>query len=294
VNRGNPDPGAGGARLQILIASVLWGTTGTSQALAPAGAEPLAVATVRVVLGAIALVTSGVARSVLVRMPLGPVVLAAASLVGAQLCFFAAVDVTGVAVGTVVSIGSSPIAAGALAWTIFRESPGRRWFPATALGVVGCVLLVLGGRSIDVQPLGIALALVVGTGYAGYTLSTKELVESHPPDAVIAAVFGLAGLCMAPLLLWVDLEWLTQLKGALIALHLGLITVAFAYSLFTRGLVKVSAATAVTLTLAEPLTAAILGIVVLDERLTVGVAAGVTLVLAGLLLLTLPQANGSR
>jgi DME family drug/metabolite transporter len=51
----------------------------------------------------------------------------------------------------------------------------------------------------------------------------------------------------------------------------------------------VSAATAVTLTLAEPLTAAVLGVVVLDERLNQTAGFGCGLVLAGLLLLTVPD-----
>ena len=52
------------------------------------------------------------------------------------------------------------------------------------------------------------------------------------------------------------------------ALWLGIATISIAYVMFTWGLGGLTAATAATLTLGEPLTASILGIVVLGERLS--------------------------
>jgi DME family drug/metabolite transporter len=271
----------------ILGASVLWGTTGTAQALAPSSSTPLAVATLRVCFGGLALVGLARARGVLSvrRMRTAPVVAAAASLVVAQLCFFAAVERTGVAVGTAVSIGSSPIAAGALGWLYDRHRPGWRWVSATAAAVAGCALLLTAGHGVAVDATGMALALVVGTGYAGYTLATKRLVQSHPPDAATAVVFGVAALCMLPLLARASLGWVASPRGSVVALHLGLVTVALAYSLFSRGLAGVPGPTAVTLTLAEPLTAGLLGVALLGEVLSPPAVGGVVLVLAGLTLL---------
>jgi DME family drug/metabolite transporter len=276
--------------LQIIVAAMLWGTTGTSQALAPKGASPLAVASARVCVGGLALFILGWGRGLLRgrRLSLGHVLVGAGSLIAAQLAFFAAVDRTGVAVGTVVAIGSSPMAAGALAWVFRGERPNVRWTTATVIGIAGAVLLLVAGRSVNVDPSGVGLALIVGLGYAGYIISTKDLVEAHPPDAVIAVVFAVAGLCMLPVLLLADMSWATQPKGLLIVLHLGIITVAIAYSIFSRGLIVVPAADAVTLTLAEPLTAGILGIVVLDERLSPPAGAGIAMVLLSLVLMNLP------
>ena len=44
-----------GGALFVLLGAMLWGTTGTSQALAPAGATPLAVGALRVAIGGAAL-----------------------------------------------------------------------------------------------------------------------------------------------------------------------------------------------------------------------------------------------
>jgi DME family drug/metabolite transporter len=71
-------------------------------------------------------------------------------------------------------------------------------------------------------------------------------------------------------------------------LHLGLVTTALAYILFARGLNRILAATAVTLSLAEPLTAGLLGVIVVGEQLTTLAVVGIGLLIAGLAWLTLP------
>jgi hypothetical protein len=65
-------------------------------------------------------------------------------------------------------------------------------------------------------------------------------------------------------------------------LWLGVVSLAASYLLFGRGIAGVAVATATTLALAEPLTAATLGILVLDEDVTGVAIAGMVLVFAGL------------
>src|SRR3954465_12245582 len=101
------------ARAQVLLAAVCFGTTGTAQALGPA-ASPVAVGAARIVLGGTLLVV--IARVMGIRVPrIDATVLGIAVPIAIyQLSFFAAVKLTGVAVGTVVAIGSGPAAGGAL------------------------------------------------------------------------------------------------------------------------------------------------------------------------------------
>ena len=63
--------------------------------------------------------------------------------------------------------------------------------------------------------------------------------------------------------------------------------------LFARGLERLGAGETATLTLAEPLTAAALGAIVLGERPGLAAAAGAGLVLAGLNLLALRPAKAT-
>jgi DME family drug/metabolite transporter len=148
-------------------------------------------------------------------------------------------------------------------------------------------LLLAASGTVSVDAGGVVLALGAGATYASSTVASKRLVEEQPPDAAMAVIFCLGALFLFPLLFTADLSWLVQWRGMVVALHLGLVATAAAYVLFARGLITVSVATAVTLALAEPLTAGMLGVLLLGERLTPLALVGVGLILAGLALLTL-------
>lgn len=269
--------------LLVLAAALLWGTTGTTQELAPERATPLAIAGVRVVFGGVALVAAALAtRRFTARPPLLSSLFVAGSVAFQQVAFFAAVQRTGVAVGTIVTIGSAPVAAGILDFLVHRERPERRWYTATALAVGGCVLLGTSGGGVTVDPVGIFLALGAGAGYGAYTVVSKTLLKTHHAAAVVALSFGGAAVLMLPALLSQELVWMGEPRGAAAAAWLALATVGVAYSFFGRGLALVPAGAAVTLTLAEPLTAAVLGVVVVGERLPASAVVGAALVFAGL------------
>lgn len=279
--------GAGGAWL-VLLAAMLWGTTGTSQALAPTGANPVVIGALRLAVGGVALLAlAGVRGRLRIdgRWPVVPTFWAAVCVAAYQLCFFGAVSRTGVAVGTMVGIGSSPVVAGILAFLVRGERPGRRWFGATLLAVAGCTLLLAAGGGVSVNLLGVFLAFGAGVSYAAYTLAIKILLADRSPDAVVAVVFSLGALLLAPFLFLADLSWLAGPRGALVVLHLGLIATALSYLLFARGLETVPVPTAVTLSLAEPLTAALLGVLVIGERLAPQSLVGICLLFGGLALL---------
>ncbi|MDT8443800.1 MAG: EamA family transporter [Desulfuromonadales bacterium] len=273
----------------VLMAAVLWGTTGTSQAFAPAGFDPMVIGTLRLALGGGAMLLMVVLRSGTSQLhgwPLKVTFFAALFTALYQVCFFAGVAKTGVAVGTIVGIGSAPVAGGLLGYLFRGERPGRPWFVATALAIIGCVLLTLSsGGDVIIDPVGVTLAIGAGVTYAAYTLFIKKLLEKHEPDAVIAVVFCVGALMLAPLLLGRDLAWLAAPRSIAVILHLGLVTAALAYWFFVRGLQRVQVATAVTLSLAEPLTAGLLGLLVLGEQLNPVAFVGIALIFSGLAVL---------
>jgi DME family drug/metabolite transporter len=277
------------ARMQVLLAALCFATTGTAQALGPSGADPVGVGAARILVGgallvAVALTGRGAFRSA--RWAPRPVLAGVTAVAAYQLAFFAAVADTGVAVGTIVALGSAPTLAGLFEWLLDRRRPEPRWVVATALACVGVALLALAGGDASVSPPGIALAVVAGGSYAVYTLAAKRLLTAgHAPEAVMAAAFGLAAVVLLPALLLSEPGWLLHADGIALALFLGVIPTALAYVLFARGLKRLSASETATLTLAEPVTAGVLGAVVLAEPMTATSAAGAGLVLAGLLAL---------
>lgn len=113
----------------VLFASFLWGTTGTAQALAPSNATPIAVGTMRIIIGSAALYILLQWRGIRLKdykWPIMPLALAALGMAANNLFFFAGVSKTGVAVGTIVTIGSSPILAGLIGWIVYQETINSR------------------------------------------------------------------------------------------------------------------------------------------------------------------------
>src|SRR3954451_15016218 len=122
-------------RLYVLLAALCFGTTGTAQALGPDGASAVTVGAVRIAVGATLqlgvqhLVARRAAGAAAPRRawPRGAQLAGALGVAAYQLCFFAAVKDTGVAVGTVVALGSAPALVGVGGWLLDRRAPGRAW-----------------------------------------------------------------------------------------------------------------------------------------------------------------------
>lgn len=285
------DAGRGRAVLSVLAAATLFGTTGTSQALGPSGTTPLGVGAARIAIGGAGLFAvlpwiGGSRRDALALWRTRWGILAGLTTALYQVCFFGGVLRAGVAVGTLVTIGSGPVFTGILSWILLRERPKATWVVATSVCVVGLGLLIgssSSGGHADV--LGFLLALASGLGYAFYTVASRRLMnDGHRSDEVMAAAFGLGGLVLLPVLLTQPLAWLATLGGLAMALWLGLATTTVAYVLFGRGLRHLPAGPVTTLVLAEPVVATLLGVLVLGETIPVLGWVGVSLVLAGLAL----------
>jgi drug/metabolite transporter, DME family len=267
----------------VLGAAVLWGTTGTAQALGPAAATPAAVGVVRLLIAGPVLLAVALARGrpfPAMREVWAPAVIAAVGMAVYQPAFFTAVDRTGVALGTVVAIGSAPVLTGVIGWRTHR--PTARWATATAIAVTGVALIAMSGGQVGVDVAGVGFAMLAGLAYAVYVVSSVSLVRKGSASGAMAVVFVVAALLSLPGLALVELRWVTTVDGAVMALHLGVVTTAVAYLLFGRGLRTTGAATAATLTLGEPITATILGVAVLGERPGPIAWLGVALVLTGL------------
>jgi drug/metabolite transporter, DME family len=276
--------------LFVILAAVLWGTGGTAQALAPGAADPLSVGVVKIGIGGTAMLafsalSGGWAKGSSAKWRPLPVLVCAMLVASYQVLFFTGITLTGVALGTISAIGSLPVWAG-LIDLLFGRRPDARWLGATALAVAGSVLLIGSGGSVSVEPLGVLLCIASGAGLVVFTTIAKGLLQERPHSVVMGVTFTLGALLLSPALLLSDPGWLLSPTGLVVALELGLGATALAYILFARGLSKVSVSTAATLTLAEPLTAGLLGILVLGERLSPAAVSGMALIVLGLLLAT--------
>jgi DME family drug/metabolite transporter len=247
----------------------------------------------RIAIGGTALMVFAVLRQELGSLsdwPFKWTLLGAGSVAAFQLFFFEAVHQAGVAVGTIVGLGSAPVIAGVLSLLVFGERPGRRWWIATFLAINGCSLLTLAGQRMNASfsPVGLLLAIAAGASYALYALSVKQLVARQSSLAVMAVLGCLGALMLVPILVEGDFSWIFGVRGGGVVIYLGLFSYALPMFLFAYGLSVTPVPTAVTLTLAEPLTAGLLGVLVVGEYLTGMAWCGLFLLLCGLCLLAFP------
>ncbi len=273
------------ATLAVLGAATLFGTSGTARSLLAPDSWPPSVAAVRLLIGALGLMAyvgyrrRAAGASSLMRGPL--IWISGLGVAGYQVLFFIGVEATGVAVGTLVSLGLAPLMAGMLGWMLREGAPGWRWGALTALAVVGLVLLTSGGVT-EPNPVGIAAALGAGACYAVYTVSGGRLArDGHDSGVVMAATFTVGAVLLLPFL-WSAPQWLFSSAGISLALWLGLAATSLAYVWFGLGLARLQPGHVATLNLLEPVVATILGVSLLAEQLGAIGWLGCALILAAL------------
>ncbi|MFD2831330.1 EamA family transporter [Corticicoccus populi] len=273
----------------VLLAAVLWGTTGTAKSFGPEDVDSISMGVVRLAFGGLTLliVSRLMGKLDFSGWPLHIVFTAALSMALFQPFFFSAVDLTGVAVGTVVSIGSAPVFSGIIEWLFFKTKPALTWYLSTLLAITGCIILMFNSASVTVHPLGVMSGLGAGISFAAFTLTNSRIVRKKDPIACMGVVFTVSAIMLSPTVLFIDFSWITESAGIGSALFIGFIATALAYYLFGVGLKNVQASTAVTLSLAEPLTASILGVFLVGEVLDFYSWTGLIMLLAGIIILVL-------
>ncbi|MEG0381524.1 MAG: EamA family transporter, partial [Kurthia sp.] len=233
----------------VLIAAMLWGTVGTTKTYVTSDANPLSIAMFRSILGGgLLMIVAAVFRKINFRQwPWKLTIYSALCMALFQPLFFISVEWTGVAVGTVVAIGSSPIFAGLIEWTVLKEKPNNAWRIATILAITGCILLFFGQQDRMIEPIGIVTALLAGVVFATYTNVTKELLKKEASLPAVGMIFTLSGIMLLPFSIYVGVGWIMESVNWLPMLVMAFFGTSIAYLLFFRGLRQIESSAAVTL-----------------------------------------------
>ncbi|WP_372384946.1 DMT family transporter [Vibrio sp. BS-M-Sm-2] len=262
--------------LAILFASILWGTTGTAASFAP-DLSPLAIGAFSMGVGG--LMQAGLAyRKILLvldQLLQNKKLLAVSALALAvyPLTFYSSMKLSGVAIGTVVSIATAPFFSALLECLISKNNNiNKRWLTSFAIGVVGIGLLVFSESSStnesgdDLKLLGIALGLLAGLCYAIYSWATKALIDKGiKSQAAMGSIFGLGAMLLLPTLWFTGENLFSSQINVLVISYLTLIPQCLGYIAFSFGLRHVTASSANLLTLFEPVVAAVLAVCVVGE-----------------------------
>ncbi|MFT4158038.1 MAG: EamA family transporter [Microbacterium sp.] len=265
------------ALVAIAITAFLWGTTGTAATFAP-DAGPLAIGAAALGVGGIlqALVDLPALRRDRVRLGAhrGLISIGAVAVAVYPLAFYSSMHLAGVAIGTVVSLASAPLAAGVLERFVDGIRLSRWWMISAVIGIVGSALLCASKASDPTgnagsTVLGVALGLFAGAAYAAYSWAAARLMTNGVSrGASMGSVFGTGGVLLMPVLALTGWALLETPQSLAVSAYMALVPMFLGYLLFGYGLARIPASTATTITLLEPAVATVLAVTVVGERLT--------------------------
>ena len=276
--------------LLVVAAGMCWGMTGTIQALAPEKATSLTIGSARVFgAGSLLLLWILFRRRGILRgktWNATGILLAAFGLTAYQFAFFSAVKLTGVAIGTMVAIGSAPVLAGILGRVFFKECLSSRWFLSTLLAITGCFLLVSAGNSnfSSASVTGTMLAFGAALSYALEGAGLR-LIGARDPIETVSLISVVSAAMALPWLITGDISWIFSLRGMICIFFLSVLTTILPFSLFAKGIGKITLGKAYTLSLSEPMTAWMLSALVLGEKLSLIGSIGVFILFSGIIIL---------
>lgn len=285
----------------VMVAALLWGTTGTAAFWLGPDVSPLAIGAATMGIGGVILALFGGSRSLAVLRDRETRVWAALGVLGVvvyPLTFYWGMSQAGIALGNLIALGLGPLAVALLEWGVDKSSPSRLWWLASGVALAGIALMsgakvdLGGGRDGNVA-LGVALAVIAGVAYGLYTYAFGRLIErGHSPRAVIGAMFGGA----SPILLVVLALTGAGLfaSGGQIALvgYLVLGPMVLAYIAFSAALRTLRSSTVASVALLEPVVAGILAVALVGERLGPLALLGAVAVLGAMAMLA--RDNGER
>jgi DME family drug/metabolite transporter len=279
----------------IIGAGTLWGTTGvTTQAIynfSPTNA--LSVAFIRLAICALILFVFGwqmlgrrmwqaKKRDALLMVFLG------AMQAIFQLTYLAAIPDCGITVATLIALCVAPVIVVIFSALFLHERITLKIIIAMLCALVGTLLLTgtpAGPQHSAHVLTGVLLSLVCAASYAAVILGGRSLSHRYPPLQVNSVTFGVGALLLFACSLTMPLVPSYPIGSWFLLLYLGCIPTALAYFLFQSGMRSTPATLTSILTLAEPLTAAILAWLIFGERLSLLGIAGAFLLLGTIFLL---------
>ncbi|PTW63141.1 DME family drug/metabolite transporter [Breoghania corrubedonensis] len=263
--------------LLVAAAAVLWGTVGVASKFlyGTADVSPVFVGFMRLALAApplfaLSLFRVGRRTFAFAGLELGAILLVGATMALYQLFYFTAVEATGVAIATLVTICTAPLIVALLAGAILGEHLAPLVIGALLMGVIGTAMLVGvpsdAGAERDAIIAGSTWALGSAFSYAAFTMLSRILAPRHHPFSLIAIGFGVGALLLLPFAASRVPETM-PIQSLCLLLYIGLVPTAMAYMLFFSGMKHAGATVASIASLMEPLTATTLAWSLFDEYL---------------------------
>jgi drug/metabolite transporter (DMT)-like permease len=173
-----------------------------------------------------------------------------------------------------------------------RERHGARRWTGLLIGIAGVAAIV----GFDVHGVGVVPLLeiaVVVVSYAVGPIILARWLSDAPSLGVVAASLAIAAIGYAPFAAFSRPSKFPSFEVVASVVTLAVICTALAFILFFKLIAEIGPVRATVITYVNPAVAAVLGVWVLDEQFTAGMAIGFALVLAGSVLAT-RSSQGTR
>lgn len=210
------------------------------------------------------------------------------SIVFFNYCYFRTITMTSLSVAAIL-LYTAPVLVMVMSLFLFREKLSLQKLLALILVFSGCVCvsgITQGKEGIEIRA--VLIGLGAGLGYALYSIFGRYAVNRgyHPMTITfytfLAAAVGIAPLASYPAIWKIYLE---EPAAFLWALGHGFFITVLPYLLYTFGLVCMESSKAAVMASVEPVAATAAGILLFHEKLTLKGAAGIALVILGILVL---------
>jgi len=174
-----------------------------------------------------------------------------------------------------------------------RRAPAGRLLAALALAVGGSAIVVIGGSGVEIQTVGIVLALCCATAYSAYLIGADRVLKRTNP--MTAALWLAGGATLANVVFSVVFGDNVVPVGAQWwnVLGMSVFTVG-AFVTMLASLQRIGAVRNGIIGVIEPLTVAILAWIFLSEPITWSTGFGGALILAGAVLAMLVRTTAVR
>ncbi|MBD0685928.1 MULTISPECIES: DMT family transporter [unclassified Pseudomonas] len=294
--------------LKLSMVTMIWGGTFVAGRILSDALAPLLAASLRFLLASVALLLFlGLARIPLarptVKQGLQLAVLGFFGILFYNLCFFYGLHYINASRASLI-VALNPAVIGLASWWLFKERLSRSKVGGIALCIGGAGLVIVSRDPSLLQAstqgwIGDLLIFGCVLGWGIYSLFSRNLNESLGPLQTVTW-----SILLGTLMLWlacaaggeVRFEALRGLdiRQWLSLLYLGVLGSALAYIAWYDGIRRIGATRSGVFIALNPLTAVLLGALLLDERLTALMCVGGGLILTGIFLCNRPLARSAK
>ncbi len=287
------------AFLYVILAGVLWGMSGIFvKNLSPFGYTSFQMTLLR---GTVTLAVLLGYAVIFFRkafcVSLGELLLFALTglaLFGTGSCYFLSMQTIGIS-GAVVLMYTAPVYVTVWSVIFFSEKMSVLKLCAVSFMLLGCVFVSGIVGTAVYNGFGLLMGILSGVCYGAYNILTKISMR-RGSSAFSATIYSTLFMCLIALLLVnpaeiVEITAKSPIKTLPWIIGIGIVTFVVPYLFYTLALRDLSAGTASSLSIIEPMSATVFGIMLYGEKLSLPLAVGVILIIISVILLGKEEKN---